>query len=263
MKKRIYLIHWNATEAVERAALLRRAGFEVEYGMPNAAGIRALKENRPDAFLIDLSRLPSQGRDVALVIRQGKTTRNAPIVFAGGLPEKLQTVKKHLPDAVYSSWDTIPQAIRSAIAKPLSNPVVPRTSLDAYSGAPLPKKLGVKTDSRIMLIDAPTGLKSLIGPLPDGAKYISKRPNEGGLIIWFVKLETHLRSEIDTVSNLLADRGGIWICWPKKTSGVKSDLSEKMVRHIGLTSGLVDYKVCSIDDTWSGLKFARRKGNLK
>src|SRR4030065_2975554 len=98
MTYRVYLIHWNAGEAAERAAMLRRAGFAVESGTPNAAGIRALKDNPPDAFVIDLSRLPSQGRDVAFVIRQTKATRPAPIVFVGGAPQKIEMVMGFLPD---------------------------------------------------------------------------------------------------------------------------------------------------------------------
>jgi hypothetical protein len=258
-KSRVFLIHWNASEASELAKRLAQVGYDVEFGMPNAAGIRALGDNPPDIFVIDLSRLPTQGRDVGLVIRQGRVTRLVPIIFVDGLPEKVDNVKKFLPDATYAKRDKLSAAIERAIANPPKNPVVPKTVLDAYSGTPLPKKLGLKAGCRIALINPPSGFKNLIGELPSGAKYISKQTGRGDLVIWFVKSLKDIQAEIIPVSKLLATRGGLWICWPKKTSDVKSDLSEKAVRQIGLASGLVDYKVCAIDQTWSGLKFARRK----
>lgn len=257
--KRIHLIHWNEIEAQERADRLRGLGYDVDYGMPNAAAIRALKENTPDVFIIDLSRLPSQGRDMGLVIRQSRVLRAVPIVFAGGQEDKIEMVKKFLPDAVYSAWADIRLALKSAIANPPSNPVVPRSALDGYAGAPLTKKLGLKPGCRVTLIDTPAGFKSLVGALPGGAKYVSRRSGAGDLIIWFAKTMVKLEREIGKIRMCMAPKAGLWICWPKKTSGVESDLSEKAVRRIGLASGLVDYKVCAIDETWSGLKFTRRK----
>jgi hypothetical protein len=227
-------------------------------GMPNAAAIRKLKDHKPDVFVIDLSRLPSQGRDVGLVIRQSRDLRYVPIVFVGGLPDKIQTAKKHLPDAVYTVWDSIETVVKNAIANPPENPVVPPTALDGYSSAPLPKKLGIKPKCRIMLVNVPSGFKKLIGKLPIGAKYVSQSDGDAHLLLWFVKSRLRLQNEIKTVSKSMAANGGLWICWPKKTSGAKSDLSETTVRIIGLQTGLVDYKICAIDSTWSGLKFARR-----
>jgi CheY-like chemotaxis protein len=255
----IYLIHWNAKEADEKAKRLIDMGYRAVCGMPNAAAIRKLRDDPPDAFVIDLGRLPTQGRDVALVIRQSPAIRHAPIVFVDGDSEKVSNVKKHLPDAVFTSWTSIKRSLEAALLNPPTSPVVPKSVLAGYSGTPLPKKLGIKPECKIMLIGPPAGFKELVGELPDSARYISKRADASDLIIWFVKSQRELEAEIRDVASLIAPQGGLWICWPKKTSGIKSDLSENWVRHIGLASGLVDYKVCAIDQIWSGLKFARRK----
>ncbi len=259
MKHLVYLIHWNAVEAAERAALLGRAGFKVEFDKPNAAAIRALKANPPDAFVIDLTRLPSQGRDVALVIRQGKATRKVPIVFAGGTAERVEMVMGFLPDAVFASWGKIAGAIRAAISNPPADPIVPKSALDGYANAPLVKKLGIRPNSHILLIESPPGFKNLIADLPHDVKFIEAHYNECDLIIWFVKSKDELQNKLKTISGTMAPRGGLWICWPKKTSGIDSDLDQQVVRRVGLDIGLVDYKVCAIDATWSGLKFARRE----
>jgi hypothetical protein len=85
-------------------------------------------------------------------------------------------------------------------------------------------------------------------------------PRTADLVIWFVKARAELAGRIGAAKRAMAGGGGLWICWPKKTSGVATDLSEGVVRGTVLKAGLVDYKVCAIDETWSGLKFARRAG---
>lgn len=259
MKKRVYLIHWNEKESAERAAILQRLGYNVDFKIVDGPAIRALKDDPPDAFVIDLSRLPSQGRDVALLIRQGSTTRNAPIVFVGGRTDKIEMVKRSLPDAVFTNWENIESDLKAAISNPPKDPVVPKSALDGYSDAPLVKKLGIRPNSHILLIDAPSGFKKLIADLPHDVKFIEAHYNECDLIIWFVKTKVDLDQRLGSISKTIAPRGAIWICWPKKVSGIKSDLSQQVVRKAGLDIDLVDYKVCAIDSTWSGLKFTRRK----
>jgi hypothetical protein len=164
-----------------------------------------------------------------------------------------------LPDAVYSSWGQISKAIEKAISNPLENPIVPRTVFDVYSNAPLPKKLGIKAKSLIAILNAPSGFKTGIKDLPDDIHFVNRLTAKCDLAIWFIKSQKQLESGIKEISDILGEKSGLWIAWPKKTSGVESDLTEKIVRKIGLAIGLVDYKICSIDNIWSGLKFAHRK----
>lgn len=259
MMLKIYLVHWNEAEAEERASSLRDLGYEVANELSGPAIFRDIRKNPPDVFIIDLSRLPSHGQDMALNLRQAKTTRMIPIVFIEGEPAKTIRIKEHLPDAIYTTWGKIRSSIKYALAHPLKNPVVPNSVFDAYSNTPLPKKLGINTNMSIALINCPKGLKKFIGNLPAGDSVEDNVGKERDLMVWFIQSEKEGQGGIKKMKAALAEKGGLWIAWPKKTSGVQSDLSQVIVRKIGLEAGLVDFKVCSIDDTWSGLKFVKRK----
>jgi CheY-like chemotaxis protein len=256
---RIRLIHWNSEESKDRAQRLVGLGYEVIYEIPNGPDLlRDLRNDPPDAVVIDLSRLPSQGRDIALAIRHQKTTRNVPMVFLEGETEKVKRIQEHLPDAVYTEWDNIDRALKHAIAHPPKAPIVPKSRMDGYSGAPLVKKLGIKANSIVVLINAPKDFEKSLGKLPEGVRLSRKNSGLRDITIWFVKLTKELDGHIKEIAKKV-EKGCLWIVWPKKTSGVHSDLTQNHVRKVGLASGLVDYKICSIDETWSGLLFSRRK----
>lgn len=256
--KTVRLFHWDPIEAKKRLKQLRTYGYDAVYGPLSPEVLRALKSNLPDAVLIDLSRLPSQGRDIGVHIRHRKTTRNVPIVFVGGTTEKVTKVKQQLPDAVYAKWSNMKSALQQAIAHPPKKPVTTASALAGYSGTPLVKKLGIKEDSVVLLISAPDGFDKSLKNLPKGVVIRRRLSSNNDLMIWFVKTQKVFRSGIKKVKQRVG-RGGIWIVWPKKHSKIQSDLSQKIVREVGLVSGLVDYKVCAVDRTWSGLKFTIRK----
>ena len=127
-----------------------------------------------------------------------------------------------------------------------------------YSGTPLAKKLGIKEGSRIALVNAPKDFESVLEELPDNVQFIKRPTNSLDIILFFVLAERALARDFAKLAARLTPNGMLWIAWPKKSSGVTSDLSEQRVREIGLDCGLVDVKVCAIDDTWSGLKFVYR-----
>ena len=254
----IRLIHWDAAAAEERGDLLRSHGFEVVHDPLTPTGMRALRKDPPSAIVVDLSRAPSQGRDMALGLRKHKATRNVPLVFVGGDPKKVARIRELLPDAAYTTWDVIEAALDQAIAHPPKDPVVPQSTFDAYAGTPLPKKLGIKANSIVTLIGAPEGFEDTLGELPAGAVLGRKDPDPYGVNLWFVRSRQELEDQIEDMG-LFASGGSLWIAWPKKASGVASDLSQPVVRRTGLDSGLVDFKICSIDATWSGLRFSQRK----
>jgi len=253
------LIHWNASEAAARTARIRAAGYRVAGGPLDPAGLRAVKEDPPDAVVIDLTRLPGQGRDLGLALRKAGSTRRVPLVFVEGDPAKVAAVRRQLPDAVYATWRGIRGALRRAIAGPPVAPAVPESSLAGYSGTPLPKKLGIKAGSVVALVGAPAGFLETLGPVPEGVTLRRQARGRADLILWFTKSRADLDRRIERLGGLLGPGDGLWIIWPKKASGVKTDLTQTVVREAGLASGLVDYKICAVDATWSGLKFARRK----
>jgi hypothetical protein len=257
--RRVRYIHWNAGEAQERAKRLKAAGYRVDHEPPRGPTfLRELSDNPPHAVVIDLSRVPSQGRDMALAIRGRKATRHIPLVFVAGDPVKVARVKELLPDAVYTSWEQVGPDLEIAIADAPESPVVPESAMAAYAGTPLPKKLGIKQDSVVVLVGAPAGFKNTLGELPKGAVLRAGTGDDSDLTIWFAKSVAQLNDDMERMV-VQAEVAPLWIAWPKKASKVKTDLSQQVVREAGLAAGLVDYKICSIDATWSGLLFTRRK----
>lgn len=127
-----------------------------------------------------------------------------------------------------------------------------------YSGTPLPKKLGLKEGSRIALINAPNDFARELGELPPDAQIVTRVTKPIDIALLFVLTERALLRDFDKLAKKLASNGMIWVAWPKKASGVATDLSEQRVRTIGLDRGLVDVKICAIDEVWSGLKFVIR-----
>ena len=124
-----------------------------------------------------------------------------------------------------------------------------------YSGTPLPRKLGIKAGSRVSFPGAPEGFLETLGELPDGV-----RTADGALdvVVFFVRSEAELRGGFERWSRSITPAGMLWIGWPKKASGVRTDLTEDVVRKIALEKGMVDVKVAAIDATWSGLKLVYR-----
>ena len=131
-------------------------------------------------------------------------------------------------------------------------------SMHGYSGTPLPKKLGIKDRYHVSLADAPKDvyaeLNSALATCNISAG--SKTPLDFAIV--FTKSSAKLVKEFKRLTNRLAPAGMLWVSWPKKSSGVATDLDENLVREIGLAAGLVDVKVCAVNEVWSGLKFVRR-----
>ena len=134
-----------------------------------------------------------------------------------------------------------------------------------YSGTPLPKKLGIRPGTRLTLIDPPPGFDAILGPLPDGVRTVSAdglgEEAQFDILIAFYTEAAALRETFTTRAHRVAPDGAFWIAWPKRSSGVTTDLTEDVLRTVGLPVGMVDNKVCAIDGTWSGLRFVVRKEN--
>lgn len=126
-----------------------------------------------------------------------------------------------------------------------------------YSGTPLVKKLGIKEGFNILLVNAPPEFERDLD-LPSGVTVNVKSRKENDFVMLFVKSRRELEQTFTRYSNKLQPAGMLWISWPKKASGVVTDLNENVVRDIGLAKGMVDVKVCAVDDVWSGLKFVFR-----
>jgi hypothetical protein len=128
-----------------------------------------------------------------------------------------------------------------------------------YSGTPLPRKLGIKPGAMVALIGAPDGFESTLGELPGGV-VVRRRlgPTRFDVIVAFFSRRSVLERRLASLAAALDPAGGLWVAWPKRASGVATDVTEDVVRGLGLAAGLVDNKVCAIDAVWSGLRLVYR-----
>jgi hypothetical protein len=254
---RVVLIHWKPEEAAAKMQLLAASGFEPHLAVPqNVTALRSIAAGA-EAVLIDLSRLPLQGRAIAIELRRRAESRHVPIVFAGGARDKVDAIREVLPDAGYIEWDGIPGTLMEAIRAAPKSPRVPDT-MAGYSGTPLPKKLGIRAGTKVALLGAPAGFEATLGPVPEGSRLVRKVAGAERILL-FVSSMKELVRRWDAVTRAAAEGATVWIVWPKKASGTRTDVSENTVRAYGLARGWVDYKICAVDYTWSGLAFARRK----
>lgn len=130
-----------------------------------------------------------------------------------------------------------------------------------YSGTPLVRKLGIRPDARLALLDAPQGFDEVIGELPAGVRVLRQARAPLDVIVAFFTARASLEQRFPRLKSALAPDGGLWIAWPKRASGRPTDLTEDVVRELGLAGGLVDNKVCAIDEVWSGLRLVYRRAD--
>ena len=131
-----------------------------------------------------------------------------------------------------------------------------------YSGTPLPKKLGIKDGSRVAVLNGPEKFIGDLGELPARVSIRTRTGSEADVIVLFATKFAKLKIEFLKAMKMMPEAGGmLWVAWPKKASKVETDLDENLIRELGLAHGVVDTKVCAIDETWSGLRFSRRRNS--
>lgn len=256
----VRLICWKEELAGKHAARLQADGFRVDASPPHSSGIVGqIRDLAPDAILIDLDRAPSHGNAVATVLRRSKSACRIPLVFAGGLEEKVSAIRQAFPDAFFSTWEKVPSALKKAASNPPVAPVRPAPYMQRYVGSPLLKKLDFKPGLTVALVAAPEGFEDLLGELPDGVTLQTRMTKDTELAIWFVRSRRELDATADYLGARLRGGGSAWVVYPKQTGQYKVDFNLNHIRATMLESGLVDYKVCSVDADWTGLKFTRKK----
>ncbi len=130
-----------------------------------------------------------------------------------------------------------------------------------YSGKPLAEKLGIKPNAEVVLINAPPNYRKLLGQLPTGVKFSDRISADCEFVHFFSTRLSELAKQLVRLRRKLADTGTLWVSWPKKSSGVATDITEDVIRAVCLPLGFVDVKVCAVDETWSGLKLMIRREN--
>ena len=130
--------------------------------------------------------------------------------------------------------------------------------MTGYSGTPLHKKLGIREDARVAFPEAPDGFGELLGELPAGVIVKSRAGGPLDVIVFFTKRRAELERRLPALRRAMEPAAGLWVAWPKRSSGVETDMTEDVARDLGLANRLVDNKVCAIDETWSGLRLVIR-----
>jgi len=253
----VRLIHWNEIEAKQKVDLLRSAGYLVKYDRFSPDLLRE-RQDPPNAIIIDLSRLPSQGRDAAMALRSCKSTRTIPLIFVDGKPEKVERIRGQIPDATYAGWARIVERLTDVITHPSQEVPRARSRLESYAGTPLPQKLGIKSGFTVSLVGAPPGFRKTLGELPENVVLRDGVRGQSNLTLWFAKSRRELEERLQRMK-IFSKNAGLWIIWPKQTSKLQTDLGQPIVREAGIAAGMVDFKICSIDATWSGLRFTLRE----
>jgi hypothetical protein len=132
-----------------------------------------------------------------------------------------------------------------------------------YSGTALPQKLGIKQGLTVIVINAPTNYRVLLATIPEGVTFSNRLKPDSSFVHVFIKKRSELEKKLSILREKVADTGTVWVSWPKRSSGVPTDMTEDVVRDVALPLGFVDVKVCAIDETWSGLKLMVRRENRK
>jgi len=252
---RVRVFHWKATEAAPLLALLRRAGHMVDYDVAFAA-YRDARANPPTAFVIDLTRLPASGREVAVALRGSKATRTVPIVFLDGEAEKVARIRQLMPDAVYTTRANVASALKAAIAHPPAEPVVPIRMMDRFGHRSVVQKLGIGKGALVAVIDPPPGYMNALDALPDGAQVIEDAAGAGATItLWFFHDLAAFHGSLRALRTTAAG-GRVWVLWRKNK---RDGLDGNLIRRALVEIGLVDYKICAYDEAWSGMAISIKK----
>ena len=255
---KVRLISWEETARNIHAGVLKAAKIPTDAS-PFQHGKLISKLRDSLAVLIDLDRQPSHGHAIAVLMRSSKSARHVPIVFAGGVKEKVERIRREFPDALYTEWPAVVSTLKKALSKPPTVTVPAMSHMERYAGRTLAKKLGFKPNTKTALLNAPEGFEEQLGELPDGAELVTKVTAQTNMTLWFVRSRQELEAEIDYLGARLPQGSSLWIAYPKQTSRFKVDFTQFDVRALGLAAGWVDYKICAVDSDWTGLKFARKK----
>lgn len=251
---KVRVIHWREEEAGPLREACRKAGMEVDDPAGGGTALtRAIRDRPPDIVVIDLSRLPSHGREIAVWLRTCKATRAIPIVFAGGAPDKVSAIRDLLPDAEFCDAGGIGAVLkRVAKSAPRQEPVIPPGMMERAAAKPAAQKLGITAASTICVVDPPRGFPRLLGVLPEAVVF---QEEAAPVTLWFVEDRGELMLSLRRM-RAAAARTRLWLLWRK---GSTDSVSQNLLRDLAREVGLVDYRICSVDRHWSAMLFAVKK----
>jgi CheY-like chemotaxis protein len=255
---RIRLLHWKAKEAAKYLATLAAAGHSVQYDQDvDSASLREWRAQPPQAFVVDLSRLPARGREIAIALRQSPATRCVPLIFCDGAPEKIEETRAFLPDAIYCEFSKLRGALRQALSAPPLEVAIPVAMMQRYAARTTAQKLGIEAGCIVSIVDSPRDVLAVLGDLPPGVEFTEDERSPAAVVLCFVHDLPTLQARMSELRSR-ARTAKLWFCWRKGKSAA-GGVSDTSIRATGISLGLVDYKVCSLNPVWSGMLFARRR----
>lgn len=257
---RVRLIHWKSAESGPLIDILRKAGHDVEYEEKFTSKLLpVIRAAPPQVFVLDLSRMPSHSRYVAAAFRQSPKTRHVPIVFVDGEPEKVALIRGQFPDALFAALAKVPSTIKAAMKlKPVS-PVAPGR-LFSYHPRTAAQKMGIAKNARIGVIDGPRDYERVIGAVADGVEFVEGAQPDCTMLIWFVTDPDTYIEMLPRMRVLLSkSKLRLWVLWKKGGTTRSGAVTQPLIREAGQEFGLVDYKICAVDKSWSGIALTLKK----
>ncbi|MGB0951795.1 MAG: hypothetical protein ACPG31_01090 [Planctomycetota bacterium] len=259
---KLLVVHWRPAEAEDGIALLQKAGHAVEvYSEEGGTGLGRFKEELLDAVVISLERLPSHGRTMGHWFRTTKATAHVPLVFVGGADDKVEVARAMFADAIFTPWSKVRGSVKDAMRTPQT--AMPNSECSTKE---VWQKLEVKAGDRILQLNGPTRLKPILGAsLPTDVKLSrrvgasAKAPKQVDLVLLFAERLQDIKHGFPIATAATAERRPLWICWPKKTSSIQSDVTQAAVMAFARGSGWTDTKICRIDEDWSAHMFRRKR----
>src|SRR5581483_10054769 len=207
----------------------------------------------------DLSRLPSHGREIAIPLRNSRRTANVPLIFCEGAKEKVTAVQRTLPDAAYCTLRNLRSTLQSALRNPPRDPVKPVAMMDRYGLRTVAQKLGIRESSAVRVIDPPRDVSEILSPLPNGVELLEDASSQNvSVTLCFVPDAPSLFETLSRV-RIFARDSKLWVLWRKGGQTARGDLTETLLRTNALDLGLVDYKICSVNQVWSAMAFALKR----
>ena len=255
----VRVIGASSTAAGTWIARLEVEGYAIDrQPVTGPDDLKRIATQSPRAVVIDLDRAPARGRDIALALRQRVATRRIPIVFVATDRSVFGRLKALPLETMHAAPQDVVTAVASALAMPPSGAAPTPPAIAGYSGTPLPRKLGIKPGMRVVLVKPPDGFAAILEPLPPDVALRTTNRGSRDITLWFTGSRRELERGMARMAEAAGD-GRLWICWTKRTSPLATDHTGDDVRRVALAAGLVDFKVCAVDEDWSGLAFVRRQ----
>ena len=253
--RRVCLIHWNEQEAASRLRELAAQGFPAVRLGPRQITIPQCTATQPEAFVIALSRLPTHGKETGIHLRSSAATRHIPLIFAGGAPDRVAGIRELLPDAHFTEWTAIAAALQRALREIPLSVVQPAPMMDRFRDRTAAQKLGIHPGFRVAVYGAPPNYPKVIGAVPADVEWIEEPSDACDVTLYFLSSLPEFEQALTSFRRLAAS-SRLWLLWRKSRKNQKTELNEQVIRSAAIAIGLVDYKVCSVDETWSALLFA-------